>query len=629
MSIKKMTGIGSHSYSTYILLLCIVIIVPFVISLSLLHYTQLSDELTENSIQLQKNTESSMIELTYVINKGLEIYDRSLDGKLKSAFEIYLAEYSSSGGELSDSDLIDIKYRLGERYNLYIFNESNVITKTTFKPDLGLDLGKIKFFSDYLDNIRNSDSYHGDRVVTSILDNSVTKKYGYMPSPDHTEILEISYDIEENDARSYLKYGDTAGKIQELNPNLIGVRFFDVFSDAIGTSGYKFPGEEETVSRIISSKSDYTYVDSKNLTTVNYRYIDLYNQEYASDISIVAAFEYDDSILKGNLTSLLISQIATLLLMLTLIIISIYLASVIMTRPVRAIVRDVDIIASGELKHQISANNGGREFIQLEKSIRNMVETLNEMIFRLKNSEEIIKEQNENLENLVEKRTSELKEANEEANFYLDLMTHDINNANMAALGYAEMLSEETEGFEAECSGKVKNAVKQSIRIINNVSMIRKIRDYNKALKPVSLSKTIDEALDHISGISPEYEKTDIKVLADELLTEVFVNLIENSKKYSEEKECRIKITAEPKGEKVLICIEDNGPGMPDKLKARCFERTVRGEGAEKLKSGRGLGLYIVRTLIEERYGGVIYAADRVSGSEKEGLKICFSLKKA
>jgi hypothetical protein len=323
MSIKKMTGIDSHSYSTYILMLCIVIIVPFVISLSVLHYNQLSEELTENSIQLQENPESSMIELTKVINKGLEIYDRSLDEKLKSAFEIYLAEYSSAGGELSDKDLSDIKNRLGERYNLYIFNESNVITKTTFKPDLGLDLGKIKFFSDYLDNIRNSDSYHGDRVVTSILDNSVTKKYGYIPSPDHTEILEISYDIEENGLRSYLKYSDTAGKIQELNPNLIGVRFFNVFSVPIGNSGYKFPGEEETVSRVISSKSDYTYVDSKNLTTVNYHYIDLYNPEYASDISIVAAFEYDDSILKGNLTGLLISQIATLLLMLTLIIISI------------------------------------------------------------------------------------------------------------------------------------------------------------------------------------------------------------------------------------------------------------------------------------------------------------------
>ncbi|UUX91258.1 HAMP domain-containing sensor histidine kinase [Methanoplanus endosymbiosus] len=628
MDIKKMISRDSHSYSTYILLLCIAIIVPFVICLSIVHYTQLSDDLTYNSIQLQENTEISMIELTNVINSGLEIYDSSLDDRLKSAFEIYLAEYNSSGGELSDNDLLAIKNRLGDGYNLYIFNESNIITKTTFKPDLGLDLGKFEYFSDYLDNIRNGDSYHGDRVVTSILDSSITKKYGYIPSPDHNEILEISYDLKQNDARKNLKYSDTANRIQNLSPNLIEIRFFDIFSDPIGDSEYKFPGEEEIINRIIRSGSDYTYVDSKNLTTVNYRYIDLYNPDYGSDLSLVAAFEYNDSILNEQLNSLLISQIAALLLMLFLIILSIYLAAVIVTRPVREIVKDVDVIASGDLGHQITANNGSREFGQLEKSIRNMVETLNEMIFRLKSSEEIIKEQNENLENLVGKRTAELKEANEEANFYLDLMTHDINNANMAALGYAEMLDDGTGGCVPEFSGKVINAVNQSIRIINNVSMLRKIRDYNKVLKPVSLSKTIDEALDHISGISPEYEKTDIKVLADELLTEVFVNLIENSKKYAGE-ECRIKITAEPKGGEVIICIEDNGPGMPDHLKARCFERTVRGEKTARLKSGKGLGLHIVRTLIEERYGGEIYAADRVSGSEKDGLKICFTLKKA
>jgi len=628
MERKKIISREEHSYSTYILILCIAIIIPFVICLSIVHYTQLSDDLNENSIKLQENTESSMIELINVINTGLEIYDRSLDEKMISALEIFLYEYNSTEGNLSDKDLLDIKEKLGEKYNLYIFNENDVIIKTTFKPDLGLDLSDIKFFSEYLDNIRNSNSYHGDRVVNSIIDSYLTKKYGYIPVPDHDKILEISYDLEENDARHDLKYTDTAEEIKKLNPNLVGVRFFDVFSNPVGKGEYNIPGERKIVKSIIETGNDYRYTDETNLTTINYRYIDLYNPDYASDLSLVAAFEYDNSILKQKLDSLLISQISALLLMLSLIILSIYLAAVIITRPVREIVRDVDVIASGDLEHKINASNGGREFRQLEKSIRNMVTSLNEMILRLRNSEEIIKEQNENLENLVDKRTAELKEANEEANFYLDLMTHDINNANMAALGYAEMMGDGSGSCGTEYSGKVKNAVKQSIRIIQNVSMIRKIRDYDRALKPIRISGIINESLDHIPDVSLEYDKTDLKVLADELLTEVFVNLIGNSVKYTE-KDCKIKITAEPKGNEVIICIEDNGPGMPDYLKEKCFERSVRGEKTAHLKSGKGLGLYISRTLIEERYNGTIHAEDRISGRPECGLKICFTLKKA
>ncbi|WP_243669973.1 ATP-binding protein [Methanoculleus chikugoensis] len=54
---------------------------------------------------------------------------------------------------------------------------------------------------------------------------------------------------------------------------------------------------------------------------------------------------------------------------------------------------------------------------------------------------------------------------------------------------------------------------------------------------------------------------------------------------------------------------------MPDERKPYLFTRFSGGDGE---KSGRGLGLYICRMLIE-RYGGKIWADDRVEGRPEEG----------
>ncbi|MFA5614629.1 MAG: ATP-binding protein, partial [Methanoculleus sp.] len=73
--------------------------------------------------------------------------------------------------------------------------------------------------------------------------------------------------------------------------------------------------------------------------------------------------------------------------------------------------------------------------------------------------------------------------------------------------------------------------------------------------------------------------------------------------------------------DEVLVSIEDTGPGIPDVVKPRLFDRMVRGGGGA---AGTGLGLYICRTLIA-RYGGRVWAEDRAGG----GTTVRFTLRKA
>jgi signal transduction histidine kinase len=54
---------------------------------------------------------------------------------------------------------------------------------------------------------------------------------------------------------------------------------------------------------------------------------------------------------------------------------------------------------------------------------------------------------------------------------------------------------------------------------------------------------------------------------------------------------------------------------VPDEVKRKLFTRFERGMARE---SGQGLGLFIVRTLVE-RYGGKVRVEDRVPGRPEEG----------
>ncbi len=223
------------------------------------------------------------------------------------------------------------------------------------------------------------------------------------------------------------------------------------------------------------------------------------------------------------------------------------------------------------------------------------------------------------------KRTEEaILAANEEANLYLDIMVHDINNANSVALGYSDLLGDELEGPLWAMTQKIRSAVRRSIQIIQNVSTIRRLRSPDSALKPVDLDATIRFEIRQHPETTIRYCDAPVTVSADDLLPEIFGNLIGNSIKFGEP-DVEITIRVEELDGMVLVSIEDTGPGIPDPLKPALFSRFQKGKSK---RSGKGLGLYIVRMLVE-RYGGSIRVEDRVPGRPGEGTAFRFTLRKA
>lgn len=88
-------------------------------------------------------------------------------------------------------------------------------------------------------------------------------------------------------------------------------------------------------------------------------------------------------------------------------------------------------------------------------------------------------------------------------------------------------------------------------------------------------------------------------------------NLLDNAVKYATGAP-QVEVRAEAvRGDRVVLQIADNGPGIPAKLRRKIFGRFVRlGNELERSRQGTGLGLYIVRTLVK-RMQGVVTARDR------------------
>jgi len=221
--------------------------------------------------------------------------------------------------------------------------------------------------------------------------------------------------------------------------------------------------------------------------------------------------------------------------------------------------------------------------------------------------------------NLMER----LAEANRQANLYLDILMHDINNANLASLWYGDLLLEMLSGEPRVVATKLIDGIRKSREIIRNVETIRKLHGKRTELKPVDLEAVIRKEMHLYPDTDLEYAGFPVRVWADELLGEVFSNLIGNSIKFGGPK---VKVTiaverTEPG--KVRVIVSDTGPGIPDDLKRVVFGRFARFEPGEHSK---GLGLYIVKVLIS-RYGGDIEVSDRIAGDHTKGVSFRMTLR--
>lgn len=103
-------------------------------------------------------------------------------------------------------------------------------------------------------------------------------------------------------------------------------------------------------------------------------------------------------------------------------------------------------------------------------------------------------------------------------------------------------------------------------------------------------------------------------------LTQVFVNLLANASKFAPE-DSVIRIGAERTGEFVTTWVEDEGAGVPEIESNSIFDRFYRSAGQEPEPGGLGLGLWIVKSIVD-RHGGSIAARRTPEGRTRFEVKL-------
>ena len=141
------------------------------------------------------------------------------------------------------------------------------------------------------------------------------------------------------------------------------------------------------------------------------------------------------------------------------------------------------------------------------------------------------------------------------------------------------------------------------------------------APRPVNLAEVLQDVTPALSELAARAGNTCTVVAApslwiegyDSLLFRLVFNLAENAIKYTPSGG-RIEITLEQHDHLAVLQVKDNGPGIPPDVQEHIFDRFYRGDPARE-GSGTGLGLALVRAIVELHRGQIHLSSDVGKGS--------------
>ncbi len=169
-----------------------------------------------------------------------------------------------------------------------------------------------------------------------------------------------------------------------------------------------------------------------------------------------------------------------------------------------------------------------------------------------------------------------------------------------------------------------KEAGRLSILVDNVLNFARLQRDGRpEVVRPADVAEEVRQVIDAFAPLAAERGvriATDVpegvRALVDaQALRQVLINLLENAVKYGPRGQT-VTVGASVDGTRVRLWVDDEGPGIAVAERAVVFEAFRRGAVAERSDApGSGLGLAVVRSLVEHHGGSVAAAAAPAGGA--------------
>jgi signal transduction histidine kinase len=201
-------------------------------------------------------------------------------------------------------------------------------------------------------------------------------------------------------------------------------------------------------------------------------------------------------------------------------------------------------------------------------------------------------------------------------------VAHEIRNALAAAhagLSYlSHALSAHESGDLAVAADEARESIDRALAASRNVLDV--VRGRSGTLASISASKAVQRALHTVAsklagGVRLELDLEPVPLVEAEEggLHQALINVLLNAIDASPEGNGRLRVSVRQVGQRVHICVADNGPGIAPEIRDRLFQPMV----TSKLpRGGTGLGLSISRAIIRS-LGGEMYAENGpIGGAE-------------
>jgi signal transduction histidine kinase len=275
----------------------------------------------------------------------------------------------------------------------------------------------------------------------------------------------------------------------------------------------------------------------------------------------------------------------------------VYLISRSIVRPVAALARASERIASGELETRVEDTARSSEMKSLAASFNQMAEAVRKR------------------ERMLTEKNDQLAEANRDYQELLSFVTHELNNSVGSLLLNVSLLIDSSTGEmdpeKMEIAGQVLRDVERFRDMVRNYLNISRLEKGTLRYHPEMIDPRDSVAVPVLKRLRPRIDHRNMEVrwewacrepvMADrELLDICYSNLLVNALKYGEG---WISLTCRAERDGVVLGVRNGGSPIPeDKLGLlfRKFSRLVKSD------DGAGLGLYLVYQIIE-RHGGTVW----------------------
>ena len=225
-----------------------------------------------------------------------------------------------------------------------------------------------------------------------------------------------------------------------------------------------------------------------------------------------------------------------------------------------------------------------------------------------------------NISDALEAR-HEAEEASASKSMFLSRTSHELRTPLNAILGFTQLLEQDLPpGKQRDSVTLIKGAGEHLLKLINEVLEIARIESGETSLEltAIPINALLEEATHYISPIG---KIRDIEIKSNiapnlwakanrQKLLQVILNLLSNALKYGPVSSS-VELNAYRKQDRIVIEVQDSGPGIPAQLRERLFTPFER-LGAENTKiEGTGLGLALSKQIMLAMHGSIDVAKDK------------------